>query len=170
MRNILNCLLLALILGNPVLAQKENRIDLFDGKTLDGWSIHSGFAKYRVEDGVIIGTTVTKSPNTFLCTEKEFGDFILEFEVMVDPRLNSGVQFRSKIAPEELTYWLRDEKGFSFKLEQKVSDGWDLKIAKEWLSPSYGVKKKAWVACFSRDAQLPIKTAFLLNTILSIRK
>lgn len=111
MRTILSFLLLALVLGNPAIAQQENWIDLFDGKTLNGWSIHSGFAKYRVEDGTIVGTTVTKSPNTFLCTEKEFGDFILEFEVMVDPRLNSGVQFRSKIAQEELTYWLRDEKG-----------------------------------------------------------
>jgi hypothetical protein len=117
MRIIVSLLLLAGFFGNQALAQQENWIDLFDGKTLNGWSIHSGIAKYRVEDGAIVGTTVKNSPNTFLCTDKEFGDFILEFEVMVDPRLNSGVQFRSKIALEELTYWLRDEKG---KLQAKT--------------------------------------------------
>ena len=30
-------------------------IELFDGRTLDGWSVHSGFAKYHVEEGVIVG-------------------------------------------------------------------------------------------------------------------
>ena len=111
MRIIISVLLLTGIFGNPAFAQQENWIELFDGKTLNGWSIHSGFAKYRIEDGTIVGTTVKSSPNTFLCTQKEYGDFILEFEVLVDPRLNSGVQFRSKIAPEDLTYWLRNEKG-----------------------------------------------------------
>jgi hypothetical protein len=77
-------------------------IDLFDGKTLNGWSVHSGFAKYAVEDGAIVGTAVEDSPNTFLCTDRQFGDFILEFDVKVDPALNSGVQFRSQIAGEEM--------------------------------------------------------------------
>ncbi len=70
---------------------------LFDGKTLNGFSIRSGTATYVVEDGVIIGTTAKGSPNTFLCTDKEYGDFELNFEVMVDARLNSGVQVRSKL-------------------------------------------------------------------------
>ena len=54
MRNILNCLLLALILGNPVLAQKENWIDLFDGKTLNGWDQKGGKAIYSAKDGQIL--------------------------------------------------------------------------------------------------------------------
>ena len=116
MKIILNLLLLIGLFVSNVSAQQEEWIDLFDGKTLNGWSIHSGFANYRVEEGAIVGTTVKGSPNTFLCTDKEYGDFILEFEVMVDPRLNSGVQFRSTIAPEVLTYWLRNDKG---KLEAK---------------------------------------------------
>ncbi|NND35056.1 MAG: DUF1080 domain-containing protein [Saprospiraceae bacterium] len=85
---------------------------LFDGKTLQGWSVHSGQAKYQVEDGAIVGTSVPNSPNTFLCTDASFADFILEFEVfLVDPELNSGVQFRSQIAPEEMTFWVRDHEG-----------------------------------------------------------
>jgi hypothetical protein len=68
---------------------------LFDGKTLDGWKQLGGKAKYAVEDGTIVGTSVPKTPNSFLCTEKMFGDFILELELKVDPNLNSGVQIRS---------------------------------------------------------------------------
>ncbi len=70
-------------------------VDLFDGKTLTGWKQINGTAKYEVVDGTIKGTTVEGSPNSFLCTEKQFQDFELEFEVNVDSRLNSGVQIRS---------------------------------------------------------------------------
>lgn len=93
-------------------AQEVDWVELFDGETLEGWSIHSGQGKYRAEDGSIVGTAVPNSPNTFLCTDQEFGDFILEFEVFLkDNELNSGVQFRSLIPPENLTLWLRNEKG-----------------------------------------------------------
>ncbi|MHC4337363.1 MAG: 3-keto-disaccharide hydrolase [Planctomycetota bacterium] len=68
---------------------------LFDGKTLKGWKQLGGKALYEVEDGAIVGTSVRGTPNSFLCTEKTYGDFILEFEVKVDPPLNSGVQIRS---------------------------------------------------------------------------
>jgi hypothetical protein len=68
---------------------------LFDGKTLKGWTQCNGTAKYIVEDGAIVGTTVEGSPNSFLCTDKEYGDFVLEFETRTDPALNSGVQIRS---------------------------------------------------------------------------
>lgn len=85
-------------------------VKLFDGKTLNGWSVHSGTATYAVENGTIVGTAVLGSPNTVLCTAKEFGDFILEFEVKVDPELNSGVQFRSLIAPEPMVFKV-EEKG-----------------------------------------------------------
>jgi hypothetical protein len=68
---------------------------LFNGANLDGWEQLNGTAKYEVEDGTIVGTTAEGSPNSFLCTKKHFTDFDLEFEVKVDPRLNSGVQFRS---------------------------------------------------------------------------
>lgn len=77
-------------------------VKLFDGKTLNGWAVHSGTATYTVDKGTILGTAVIGSPNTFLCTKQEFGDFILEFEVKVDPELNSGVQFRSQIAPQPI--------------------------------------------------------------------
>ena len=75
---------------------------LFDGKSLDGWSVKSGYATYKIEDGgVIMGKTAEGSKNTFLCTDKQYGDFDLTFEVKVDKGLNSGVQIRSKLKQSE---------------------------------------------------------------------
>ncbi len=74
--------------------------DLFNGKNLSGWKQLNGEAKYYVEDGQIVGVTVTNTPNSFLCTEKDYGDFIFEVEVKVDARLNSGIQFRSHSRPD----------------------------------------------------------------------
>jgi hypothetical protein len=94
------------------LSGQDNWISLFDGETLEGWSIHSGQAVYRVEDGSIVGQAVPNSPNTFLCTDNEYCDFILEFEVLLeDDELNSGVQFRSQIAPQERIFWFRNDQG-----------------------------------------------------------
>lgn len=77
-------------------------VALFDGKTLDGWAVKSGFATYAVEDGAIIGTTVPKSPNTFLCSDKMYGDFDLTMDVKLDDGgLNSGIQVRSKLKGEQ---------------------------------------------------------------------
>jgi len=68
---------------------------LFDGKTLSGWIQRNGKAAYTVEDGTIVGTTVLNTPNSFLCTEKMYADFILELEFLVEPGMNSGIQIRS---------------------------------------------------------------------------
>ncbi|HVJ83366.1 MAG TPA: DUF1080 domain-containing protein [Planctomycetia bacterium] len=68
---------------------------LFDGKTLAGWTQKGGKATYVVEDGCIVGGSVPNTGNSFLCTDKEYGDFTLEVEFKVDPALNSGVQIRS---------------------------------------------------------------------------
>ena len=83
--------------AQPATAAGQNWITLFDGKTLDGWSVKGGTAAYRVEDGMIIGKTVEGSANTFFCTTKDYGDFELEVEVLCDPELNSGVQIRSHV-------------------------------------------------------------------------
>lgn len=102
----------SILLACQAHAQEKNWINLFDGESLKGWTIHSGSAKYRVEDGCIVGQAVPNSPNSFLCTDKKYGDFILEFEVLLeDAELNSGVQFRSQIAEQELTFVFRNGEG-----------------------------------------------------------
>lgn len=73
---------------------------LFDGKTLKGWHPVNGSATYEVVDGTIVGTTTKGSPNSFLCTDRHYGDFELRFEVKLhDDELNSGVQVRSLSFP-----------------------------------------------------------------------
>ena len=103
--------LLTAVVGCASAQESDGWVALFDGKTLNGWSIHSGFAKYHVTDGTIVGTAVRGSPNSFLCTDKEYGDYILEFEVKCDPNLNSGVQIRSQIAKTETPFVFRDNSG-----------------------------------------------------------
>jgi hypothetical protein len=71
--------------------------NLFNGKDLKGFKQLNGKAKYVVENGEIVGTTVLNEPNTFLATEKEYGDFIFEVDFKVNDHMNSGVQFRSHI-------------------------------------------------------------------------
>ena len=79
-------------------------VPLFDGKSLNGWEQKGGKALYRVEDGSIVGQSVPDTPNSFLCTKREYGDFILEYEFRCDPALNAGVQVRSSAPGEETTY------------------------------------------------------------------
>lgn len=74
-------------------------IDLFDGSTLTGWVHMNGWHTYTVEDGAIVGRTMEGSPNSFLCTLQEFGDFELEVDTTVDKVTNQGIQFRSQIRP-----------------------------------------------------------------------
>ena len=77
-------------------ASAADWMELFDGKTLDGWVQKNGTATYSVENGTIVGRTSEGSPNSFLCTVKDYGNFELDFEVKVHDKLNSGVQIRSK--------------------------------------------------------------------------
>jgi len=74
-------------------------VTLTEGNSLAGWSILGGEATYTIKDGVVTGTTVANTPNTFLATDEMYGDFILELEYLVDPKMNSGVQFRSNSFP-----------------------------------------------------------------------
>jgi len=83
-------------LGFSQETEQAKFVDLFNGTDLTGWTQKNGTAKYEVMDGTIMGTTNEGSPNSFLCSDKEYGDFELTFDVKVDDRLNSGVQIRSK--------------------------------------------------------------------------
>ena len=74
--------------------------NLFNGKDLTGWKRLGGTADYKVENGEIVGRTVVNSRNTFLVTEKEYADFILEAEIWVeDEEGNAGIQTRSHFDP-----------------------------------------------------------------------
>lgn len=69
---------------------------LFNGKDLTGWVKRGGNAPFIIENGEIIGTVQHGTANTFLCTEKNYANFILELEYNCHKDVNSGVQIRSE--------------------------------------------------------------------------
>lgn len=150
-------LLLAAVDAGPARSQDRDQwVPLFDGKTLDGWSVHSGFAKYHVEGDELVGTTVKGSPNTFLCTDRQYGDFVLEFEVKVDPRLNSGVQVRSQIAPTEMAFVFagRDGAPQSVVIPTDRVYGYQVEIATEKAGSSgsiYDEARRAFMLASTRS-------------------
>ena len=108
---------------------------LFNGKDLTGWIQRNGEAEFKVENGEIIGISKANTPSSFLCTEKDYGDFILEFELKVDTALNSGVQIRSHSIPE-----FKDGRVHGYQVEVDPSPrGWSAGIYDEsrngWLYP-----------------------------------
>jgi hypothetical protein len=95
LRSCLTLVLLTLLSQSAV--AEESRTPLFNGKTLDGWVQKGGKASFVARNGAIVGHSVPRTPNSFLCTEKRYGDFVLEYEYKCDNALNSGVQIRSNV-------------------------------------------------------------------------
>lgn len=96
MNKIFSFSILCLFTFSGLMAQNDGWVDLFNGKDLTGWKQLNGEAKYEVVNGVIVGTTVMNTPNSFICTEKNYSDFIFEVDLLVEPDMNSGIQFRSE--------------------------------------------------------------------------
>jgi hypothetical protein len=116
-------------------AQSAQWQKLFNGKNLSGWKQLNGKAKYAVVNGEIIGTTVLNEPNSFLATDKEYGDFILEFDFKVDSTMNSGVQFRSE---SKAGYKNGTVHGYQYEIDPSKR-GWSGGIydeaRRDWLYP-----------------------------------
>jgi hypothetical protein len=122
--------------------------DLFDGKSLDGWVKRGGEATYAVEGDNIVGTSTLNTENTFLCTPRDYGDFILEYEFKVDPKLNSGVQIRSQIFPEAKVI---EAGGKSIKVPANRVHGYQIEIDPEpkndrwWSAGIYEESVRGWL-------------------------
>ncbi len=121
--------------------------NLFDGKTLNGWKRLAGTAEYTVENGAIVGTAVLNSGNTFLVTEREYGDFDLELDVKMDgPLGNSGVQTRSHFdSPAQ------PGKVYGRQVEIDPS-------ARSWSGGIYDEARRQWL--YPLDLHPQAKTAF----------
>ena len=94
-------LLIGLLFFSCSESEKDNTpwVSLFDGESLNGWTQIGGEANYMVRDGAIVGSTVRNTPNSFMTTDKMYGDFILELDYLVDSTMNSGIQIRSNSYP-----------------------------------------------------------------------
>src|SRR6478672_6050325 len=95
------CFVFFLLVTTSLCAQNSSGYqNLFNGKDLQGWHQLNGKAKYEVKNGEIVGTTVPNEPNSFLATDKDYSDFILDIELFVDTSMNSGLQIRSESKPD----------------------------------------------------------------------
>jgi hypothetical protein len=83
---------------------------LFDGQSLSGWVQKGGKAVFAAEGGTIVGRSVPNTPNSFLCTKKTYGDFVLTYEYQCHDELNSGVQIRSQCYDRDTTVERNGEK------------------------------------------------------------
>ena len=86
--------LLIFIFSVTSICAQKNWTQLFDGTTLTGWKQMTGKATFQPFRGTIMGISAPNSPNSFLCTEAEYGDFVLELEVMMD---DTNIQFRHSV-------------------------------------------------------------------------
>ena len=133
-RAMIGTLLLLFLAGCSQTKKEEAPWEkLFDGKTLNGWNIKGGKARYSVKDGMIVGSTVLNTPNTFLCSDKLYGDFILELDYKVDPKLNSGIQIRSNSIPA-----YRNGRVHGYQVEIDPSE-------RAWSAGIYDEARRGWL-------------------------
>ena len=132
-KSILLVLAIALFSFGTTKNKNTPWIHLIDGNTLNGWTILGGNASYKVEYGVIIGTTVANSPNTFLTTNNHYGDFILELDYKVNPSMNSGIQIRSNSLP---AYRNGDVHGYQVEIDPSL---------RAWSGGIYDEQRRGWL-------------------------
>lgn len=141
------------------IAQSSNGwTNLFDGKTFNGWKKITGTAEYKIENNAVVGISVAGSPNTFLVTEKEYGDFILELEVKIDDTTsNSGIQFRSHYDPT-LNNGKGRVYGYQFELDP---------AARRWTGGVYDEARRDWLYPLSLNPSA--QNAFKLGQYNKVR-
>ena len=143
----IHCLVIFLFISFSSFAQSSAGWQyLFNGKDLKGWKALNGHAKFEVINGEIVGTTVLNEPNSFLATEKDYGDFIFEFEFKLDNKMNSGVQFRSL---SDAGYMNGRVHGYQFEIDPSQ---------RGWTAGIYDEARRAWL--YPLDYNPPAKTAF----------
>src|SRR5215218_4696177 len=106
-------------------------------------------AKDTLQNGEIVGTTVFNEPNSFLVTDKDYGDFILDFEFKVDSTMNSGVQFRSESKPD-----FKNGRVHGYQYEIDPSK-------RGWTGGIYDEARRDWL--YPLDLNPSAKTAFKQN-------
>ncbi|RZS97379.1 uncharacterized protein DUF1080 [Cecembia calidifontis] len=150
---ILSILLMAFSCKSKIENKQDSKwIKLFNGENLDGWKAVGGAAEFEVKDGVIIGYAKANTPNTFLITEQDYTDFILELELKIeDLSSNSGVMARGQYDPAA-----RDGKGlvFGYQIEADPSP-------RAWSGGLYDEARRGWL--YPLDLNPAAKSAFKMG-------
>ncbi len=98
-----------------------------------GWRRLGGAAEYALENGVVVGTAVIETPNSFLATTEEYGDFALQLEFKIDEGLNAGVQIRSHSDPD---YWNGVVHGYQVEIDPSE---------RAWTAGIYDEYRRGWL-------------------------
>ncbi len=140
---------------------EEGAVSLLNGKDLTGWVQRGGKAQYRMENGELVGRAVPGTPNSFLCTERNYTNFILELEFKPHPGLNSGVQVRSecfdhptRVVTEKKTNNIPAGRVHGYQVEIDPS-------ARAWTGGIYDESRRGWLADLKTNA--PAREAFRIH-------
>jgi hypothetical protein len=71
-------------------------IELFDGKSLDGWKASEAKDSFTVEDACIVAHGNPRSHLFYTGATKPFKNFELEAQVKTEPTANSGIYFHTQ--------------------------------------------------------------------------
>ena len=101
-------------------ADEPKLAPLFNGKDLTGFKAEPSKAFWRVEDGVLIGENDAAKKGNYLWTEKDYKDFVIEFDVRwkgTPPRgVDTGIEMRKPNIQLQL--------GVSGSLKVDMSGSW----------------------------------------------
>jgi len=135
-----------------VISAEDGFTPLFDGKTLTGWKNPYDWGKAEVVEGEI---RLTGDKKFFLVTEKSYGDFVFEGEILLpEGPANSGFMFRAHV-----------EKNKVFGYQAEV-DG-DAK--RKWSGGLYDEGRRKWFISPAKDVK-PEDKAAVEASIAAFRK
>lgn len=125
----LRLLFTAVAFAAAITAFAEDFVPLFDGKTLTGWRNPYEWGKVEVVDGEI---HLTGEKKFFVVTEKTYGDFIFEGDILLpEGQANSGFMFRAHV-----------DKNKVFGYQAEVDGNPDRK----WSGGLYDEGRRMWFA------------------------
>lgn len=106
---------------------------LFENDSLDGFVQRMGTeASFTLKDGELYGTAKDMKRNSFLCTKKDYGDFIIAFEFKFDHlEGNSGMMFRG-------LYREAGDTVYGYQCEHDNTD-------RSWTAGLYDEKRRHWI-------------------------
>ncbi len=148
---------------------RETTVELFNGHDLTGWVQHGGKAKYSVENGELVGHAVPGTPNSFLCTERTFANFVLTLEFKPMTGLNSGIQFRSRVsegtAADRIVWNGKTNsppKGRVYGYQSEIDPS-----ARAWTAGLYEEGRRGWLQDLTKNE--PARKAYRANAWNTLR-
>jgi len=126
--------------GAPAVAQEQAPwVDILPSADLSGWHRAGGQAPYEVAGGELIGRAAPGSANSWLVSDRQYGDFILEYDAKTDPALNSGVMIRGQSQSD-----YRNGVVFGYQAEIDPSK-------RAWSGGIYDEQRRQWLYTLGRN-------------------